>query len=158
MDDHDRQAFREFVAARTPTLMRIAYLLTGNQHDAEDLLQTALTRAASKFRSIRHKDPEAYVRRILYHEQVSWWRRRSRRRETSTDQVPDTPVTDGSEAVDVRLAARQALLQLTPRQRAVLILRYFEDLPEAEVAKLLDCSVGTVRSQAHRAISKLRIV
>jgi DNA-directed RNA polymerase specialized sigma24 family protein len=76
VDAEDRRRFREFVAARTPALMRVAYLLTGNQHDAEDLLQTALTRTAARLRSIRHDDPEGYVRRVMYHEQISWWRRR----------------------------------------------------------------------------------
>lgn len=158
MNDEAQQRFREFVAARTPALMRIAYLLTGNQHDAEDLLQTALTRAAAKLRSIRHDDPEAYVRRVMYHEQISWWRRRSRRPESPTDPMPDALSADPSPGTDLRLAVRQALLQLTPRQRAVLVLRYFEDLPEAEVAEMLDCSVGTVRSQVHRAMTKFRTI
>lgn len=158
MDDAVKEQFREFVAARTSTLMRIAYLLTGNQQDAEDLLQTALTRTASRFGSIRHADPEAYVRRILYNEQVSWWRRRARRRESRADQVPQPPVADPGTEVELRIVVRNALRQLPPRQRAVLVLRYFEDLPEADVADVMNCSVGTVRSQTHKAIAKFRAV
>jgi RNA polymerase sigma-70 factor (sigma-E family) len=155
--DEDQRGFRDFVASRTPTLMRIAYLLTGNQHDAEDLLQTALTRTAARLRWVRHTDPEAYVRKILYRESVSRWRR-VKRREILAAAPPDRPVADPGDASDLRLTVRQALRQLTPRQRAVLVLRYFEDLPETQVAQLLGCSVGTVRSQVDRAKAKLRSV
>jgi len=153
--EDDRRRFRDFVAARTPTLMRIAYLLTGNQHDAEDLLQTALTRTAARLFWVRHADPEAYVRKVLYRESVSLWRR-VKRREVLAWSPPDVAVADPGHAVDLRLSVRQALLRLTPRQRAVLVLRYFEDLPEAQVAEILECSVGTVRSQADRAKARLR--
>lgn len=156
MNEADEHRFRAFVQARTPALMRVAYLLAGTQHDAEDLLQTALTRTALRFSRIRHDDPEAYVRRILYREQVSRWRRRSRRPEAPTHPLPETAVIEPGTGVELRLAVRQALAQLTPRQRAVLVLRYFEDLPEADVARLLGCSLGTVRSQTHRAITKFR--
>jgi RNA polymerase sigma-70 factor (sigma-E family) len=158
VDADDERRFRDFVTARTPTLMRIAYLLAGNQHDAQDLLQSALTRAAARYRWIRHDDPEAYVRRVLYREQISRWRRHSRRREVSTDPIPDQIAHDGTGGVDLRLSVRRALLALTPRQRAVLVLRYFEDRPEAEVADLLGCSIGTVRSQVAKAMSKFRAI
>ncbi len=156
MNDESRQAFREFALARTPALLRTAYLLTGGQHDAEDLVQTALTRAMTRWRHIRHRDPEAYVRRIMYHEQVSWWRRRARRREYPTDTMPEQPVADPNTATDLRLSVRRTLQQLTPHQRAVLVLRYFDDLPEAQVADILGCSVGSVRTHVHRAMTKFR--
>jgi RNA polymerase sigma-70 factor (sigma-E family) len=156
MDAHAKQRFHEFVVARTPALIRVAYLLTGDQHRAEDLLQTALTKTMVRWRTLQHGDPEAYVRRVLYHEQVSWWRRASRRRETTVHQLPDTPLADPTGDIALRLQMRQALLQLTPKQRTVLVLRYFEDLSETQVAAALGCSIGTVRSQTHRAITRLR--
>ncbi|GIH20591.1 SigE family RNA polymerase sigma factor [Rugosimonospora africana] len=158
MNGEERQKFREFVAARTPALMRTAYLLAGNQHDAEDLLQNALTRTAARFSSIRHTDPEAYVRRVMYREQISWWRRFTRRRESPTHPMPDRPAADPSTGTDLRVVVGEALRQLTPRQRTVLVLRYFEDLPEQQVAELMNCSVGTVRSQTARAMARFRAV
>lgn len=158
MNGEDQRKFREFVAARTPALMRTAYLLAGNQHDAEDLLQTALARTVTRISFIRHTDPEAYVRRVMYHEQISWWRRLIRRRESPTHPLPDTPAADPSTGADLRVVVGEALRQLTPRQRAVLVLRYFEDLPEREVAGLLNCSIGTVRSQSARAMARFRAV
>lgn len=156
MDDDARQAFREFAETRTPALLRTAYLLTGSQHDAEDLVQTALTRAMGRWRHIRHRDPEGYVRRVMYHEQVSWWRRRARRREAPVDPMPEIVVADPNPDTDLRVSVQQVLRRLSPHQRAVLVLRYFEDLPEAQVADILGCSVGTVRSQVHRALSRFR--
>jgi RNA polymerase sigma-70 factor (sigma-E family) len=144
--------------------MRTAYLLTGNQHDAEDLLQSALTRTATRLSFIRHPDPEAYVRRVMYHEQVSWWRRLSRRRESPTHPLPESPAAgpgggaDSTSGTELRVAVAQALRRLTPKQRAVLVLRYFEDLPEGKVAELLGCSVGTVRSQTARAMTRFRVI
>jgi RNA polymerase sigma-70 factor (sigma-E family) len=135
--------------------MGLAYLLTGgDQHAAEDLLQIALTRTADRWSRV--DDPEAYVRRIMYHQQVDWWRLARRRRETSVATLPEVAGEDRTRAVDLRLALRQALARLTARQRAVLVLRYFEDLPEAEVAQIMGCSVGTVRSTAHRSLARLR--
>ena len=156
MDERARQDFSEFVAARSARLIRLAYVLTGDQHAAEDLLQNSLVKAAAHWGRI-HSAPEAYVRRIMYHEQVSWLRRRARRRETAMAQVPEPATGDGAAGVAARLALRDALLALPPRRRAVLVLRYLEDLPEAQVAEILGCSVGTVRSQSHRAIAQLRV-
>jgi RNA polymerase sigma-70 factor (sigma-E family) len=132
----------------------VARLLTGDRHQAEDLVQNALTKLASKWHRV--DDPDAYVRRILYHEQVTWWRRRGRVREVPTVDVPGRSVIDGSAQVDRRLDLASVLRRLGPRQRAVLVLRYFEDLPESEVAELLGCSTGTVGSQAHRALARVR--
>ncbi|WP_433248401.1 SigE family RNA polymerase sigma factor [Streptosporangium sp. CA-135522] len=152
MDAAEERRFREFVSARSPALMRLAYLLTGgDQHAAEDLLQSALARTVTRWHSV--DAPEAYVRQAMYRQQVSWWRRR---REAVIEQPPDRAVADGTHGVDLQIVMRHALARLTARQRAVLILRYYEDLPEAEVAGMLGCSVGTVRSTAHRSLVRLR--
>jgi RNA polymerase sigma-70 factor (sigma-E family) len=158
VDSEAKRRFGEFVAARTPALMRLAYLLAGDQHRAEDLLQTALTKTMVRWRTLQHEDPEAYVRKVLYHEQVSWWRWAARRRETTVHQLPEIPLADPSSQSDLRLQVRQALMRLTAKQRAVLVLRYFEDLSETQVAEQLGCSVGTVRSQTHKAIARLRVL
>ncbi|HET7014363.1 MAG TPA: SigE family RNA polymerase sigma factor [Streptosporangiaceae bacterium] len=157
MDDGARRDFADFVAARSAELLRLAYLLTGDQHSAEDLLQAALTQAAAHWGRI-HSAPEGYVRRILYREQINRWRRNARRRETAMAQIPELATQDPTAGADTRVALRGALLALPPGKRAVLVLRYLEDLPEAQVAEILGCSVGTVRSQTHKAIAQLRSV
>ncbi|MFF7652911.1 SigE family RNA polymerase sigma factor [Streptomyces sp. NPDC007983] len=156
MDDEEERRFRAFVAARSPALMRSATLLTGGDtHAAEDLLQTALAKAAGRWG--RLESPEAYVRQVLYRQQVSLWRLLRSRRETTVAELPDTPAReDGTGAAELRILVRRALARLTARQRAMLVLRYFEDCPEREVAELLGCSVGTVRSTTHRALARLR--
>src|SRR5712692_269289 len=106
--------------------MRVAYLLTGDQHAAEDLLQTSLTKAAARWGRI-HTSPEAYVRQVMYREQVSGWRRRARRRETTMADVPDQAAAAADISAETRLSVRQALRALPAGKRAVL--RYFEDLP-----------------------------
>ena len=155
MEDRARREFAEFAAARGSALIRVAYVLTGEQHAAEDLLQTALTRAAARWGRI-HTAPEAYVRQIMYREQVSSWRRRARRREACMANVPDRAAAAPDISAETRLSLHQAVLALPPGKRAVLVLRYFEDLPEAQVASILGCSVGTVRSQTHKAVTQLR--
>jgi RNA polymerase sigma-70 factor (sigma-E family) len=148
--------FADFVGARSPRLLRTAYLLTHDWGLAEDLLQTALTRAWEAWRRIEG-DPEPYVRRILVNTYSSWWRRRWNG-EHPTGQLPELPVSGDPNAVlDERDRIWQALRGLPRRQRAVLVLRYFEDLSEAEIADVLGCSVGTVKSQASRALAKLRL-
>lgn len=156
MDDEEERTFRAFVAARSPALMRSATLLTGGDtHAAEDLLQTALAKAAGRWK--RLESPEAYVRQVLYRQQVSLWRLLRSRRETTVAELPDTPAReDGTVAAELRILVRRALARLTTRQRAMLVLRYFEDCPERDVAELLGCSVGTVRSTTHRALARLR--
>jgi RNA polymerase sigma-70 factor (sigma-E family) len=131
-DPDARGRFDEFVAARMPALLRTAYLLTGSQPDAEDLVQTALVRAVPRWSRIVG-DPEPYVRKILVNENISRWRRR-RGREVPV-QPPETGVAD--RATDDRLVLAQALAALAPRQRAVIVLRYYEDLTEKETATLL---------------------
>ena len=147
----DRESFEEYVAARRGALLRTAYLLTGQHQDAEDLVQVALLKVVPKWSRIAD-DPEPYVRKVLVHESISRWRRR-RWREVHTDRLPDAP-TEGPGAD--RVALRQALARLAPRQLAVVVLRYFDDLTERETAALLGISVGTVKSQARDALARLR--
>lgn len=155
MDDSARREFAEFAAARASALIRVAYVLAGDQHAAEDLLQTALTKAAARWGRI-HTAPEAYVRQIMYREQVSSWRRRARHREASMANVPDRMAAAPAISAETRLSLQEAVRALPPGKRAVLVLRYFEDLPEAQVANILGCSVGTVRSQTFKAVTQLR--
>ncbi|MEV2254877.1 SigE family RNA polymerase sigma factor [Streptomyces sp. NPDC050147] len=155
MDAQAQENFREFVATRTSTLLKTAVLLSGgDRHAAEDLLQNALVKAAGRWHRI--DDPEAYVRQILYRQQVSRWRLKWPRRELAVAEPPESAERDGAGAAELRVVMRAALARLTTRQRTVLVLRYFEDLPEADVARLLGCSVGTVRSTTHRSLAKLR--
>lgn len=155
MDDELRREFTEFVTARTPSLLRLAYVLTNDQFAAEDLLQNALSRSAVRWRHIR-QSPEAYVRKAMYHEQISRWRSPRWGRESVQAGLPEATGADPAGEVDLKLAVSHALRLLTPHQRAVVVLRYFEDLPEAEVARVLGCGVGTVRSQNARALARLR--
>jgi RNA polymerase sigma-70 factor (sigma-E family) len=149
-----RVEFDEFVRARARALGRVAYLLTGDQHDAEDLVQVALERCAVHWH--RLDDPDAYVRRVLYSRAVSWWRvRRRRRGEVLTDRPPEAAPGSAGDP-DVRVVLQQALARLTPRQRAVLVLRFYEDHSESETARLLDVNVGTVKSQTRHALRRLR--
>ncbi|MFJ3227416.1 SigE family RNA polymerase sigma factor [Streptomyces sp. NPDC086783] len=156
MDAEGQERFREFVANRSSALLKTAVLLSGgDRHAAEDLLQNALIKAAGRWHRI--DEPEAYVRQILYRQQTSRWRLKWPRRELSVAEPPEgTADADTSAAADLRLLMRGALARLTARQRTVLVLRYFEDLPEADVARLLGCSVGTVRSTTHRSLARLR--
>ncbi|MBE1582157.1 SigE family RNA polymerase sigma factor [Nonomuraea angiospora] len=157
MDPGFEADFRKFVIDRSGALFRTAYLLTGDRHTAEDLVQSALVKTAAKWRSLR--DPaaiEGYVRRVMYHEQVSWWRRRSRVAEVSTGQPPERIDAGHADVADLRLVMRAALARLTPRQRTMLVLRYFEDLSETEIARLLGVRVGSVRSQIYRSLERLK--
>lgn len=156
MDAAAERQFREFVTARSPALMRLAFLLTGGDtHAAEDLLQTALGRTAARWHAV--DDPDSYVRTAMYRQQISRWRRTGRRRETTAAEPPDRAAAgDDAHALELKLVVRDALARLTAKQRTVLVLRYFEDLPDTEVARLLGCSVGTVRSTTHRSLARLR--
>ena len=149
--------FTAFVRARSTALLRTAYVLTGDRGHAEDLLQSALTKAYLAWGRIR--DPqaaEAYVRRTIVTTAISMWRRPSWRRERAVDQVPVVPVSDPTGSVDDLDQIWRAVATLSPRQRAVITLRYFDDLTEPETARLLGCSVGAVKSHAHRAIAAMR--
>ncbi|MEV4010572.1 SigE family RNA polymerase sigma factor [Nonomuraea angiospora] len=155
VDVADEQRFREFVSARSPALMRLGFLLTGgDQHAAEDLVQTALAKLAGRWRRV--DAPEAYAKQIMYRQQISWWRASRRRGEVVQAAPPELADRDLNHQSELRMVLRSALARLTARQRTVLVLRYFEDLPEREVARALGCSVGTVRSTAHRSLARLR--
>lgn len=155
MNAEVQQEFLGFVEARSATLMRVAYALSGHQQSAEDLVQIALERLVVRWRQV--EDPENYARRIMYHEYLSWWRRWGRREFVTAD-VDERPAPDDQETTILRRqSVIAALRQLGPRQRAVLVLRYLEDRSEAEVAEMLGCSVKTVSSQATRALAKLRL-
>jgi RNA polymerase sigma-70 factor (sigma-E family) len=148
--------FEEFVAARGQALHRVAYLLTGDWGLAEDLLQTALARAYPRWSRIERGCPEAYVRQIMVNTWCSWWRRRWRG-EVPTAALPDAAGSDDYTSADCRQALRMALASLPRRQRAVVVLRYHQDLSEQQVAQLLGISAGTVKSQASKALAKLRL-
>lgn len=150
--NRDRTGFETFVAARTPALARTAYLLTGDPHLAEDLVQSALLKAAEHWGRI-HTSPEAYVRRTMYHHQVSWWRRRGSVREQP---LAAYDAADRSLDHDVALSVRGALATLTVKQRTVLVLRFFEDLTEQQVAEELGVTRGTVKSTTRQALDRLR--
>ena len=149
------EGFAEFVATASPRLLRTAYLLTRDAGHAEDLLQTALARAWRAWGRIDGA-PEPYVRRIMVNTYATWWRRRWRT-EAPTAVLPEPAAASPEDAVDQREWLWAALGKLPRRQRAAVVLRYYEDLPETEVAALLGCSVGTVKSQTSRALAKLRL-
>ncbi|GGL13225.1 RNA polymerase sigma24 factor [Sphaerisporangium melleum] len=152
MDRHD--GFREFVLARRQSLTRTAYLLTGDAHLAEDLLQSVLINVVGQWPKLSaNGNPEAYTRKALVNQYISW-RRRLRREWPSAD-PPEHGVSYDEESVD-RIVLRQALAKLTRKQRAVIVLRFWEDLTEAQTAEALGCSVGNVKSQTHRALARLR--
>lgn len=152
LDEH----FEDFVTARGSALLRTAVLLSaGSRHDAEDIVQTALEKAYRHWRKIEG-DPEPYVRRILVNLTISRARRFRILREHSVAEPPEQLTGSGIDGVPLRNAMIDELRTLPPRQRAVLVLRYWEDLSEAETAEVLGCSVGTVKSQASKALAKLR--
>jgi RNA polymerase sigma-70 factor (sigma-E family) len=142
--------FEEFVVARRDALLRTAYLLTGDHHDAEDLVQSALVKVVPKWARIKDR-PEAYVRQVLARESVNRWRAR-RWREVATDVLPEAMYHDSAD----RIALLEDLRRLPPRQRAVLVLRYFDDLTEAETAQLMGCSRSTVNNHVTRGLAALR--
>ena len=156
MNAQSEAEFREFYSTRWHRLLRTAYLLTGDHGRAEELLQSAMMRAYRHWRRIERTDaPEVYVRRIMVNLSITWWRRR-RVPEVLTGSVPEYGGADGQAAHAQRDELAQAVRKLPPRMRAVLVLRYFEDLSEADTAHALGCSVGTVKSQSHAAIKHLR--
>jgi RNA polymerase sigma-70 factor (sigma-E family) len=154
-DDAD---FTAFVSAASRRLLRTAYLITGDAETAQDLLQTALERAYRRWGLIRRTDlPEAYVRRVIINAAID---RRRARRGVRTVELDESCLPALRGTAEEALAARDALLgcirELPTGQRAILVLRYFDDLTEAETARTLGCSVGTVKSQHARAIARLR--
>jgi RNA polymerase sigma-70 factor (sigma-E family) len=157
-DDGVEESFTEFVRASGERHLRVAVLLTGDWHAAEDLVQASLVKLYRAWGRVDQVggDPDAYLRRIIVNTHRSWWRARWRR-EAPAAQLPDRPGPgDDADQREVAAAIRQALGRLSPKQRAVLVLRYYEDLPEAEIASLLGCSPGTVKTHAHRGLRALR--
>ncbi|WP_327006319.1 SigE family RNA polymerase sigma factor [Dactylosporangium sp. NBC_01737] len=153
------QDFDDFVTGRSASLLRFAYLLTGDRHLAEDLTQEALVRAHRRWHAITGEDgPEPYVRRVILRQYLSWRRRRAST-ERPVAEPPDGPA--GGDLAD-RVADADELwtaLHTLPRsQRAVVVLRYYEDLPDAEIARLLGCAQATVRVHAFHALHRLRSV
>ena len=149
----DEAGFTAFVAARQGALSRTAYLLTGDHHLAQDLVQAALLQAARHWKRI-HTSPEAYVRRAMYHQNISWWRRR---------RIAESPLLGHDGAADaadtdLRLSLDQALARLTAKQRTVLVLRFYEDLTEVETARALSLSPSTVKSTTRQALARLRVL
>lgn len=148
----DSEQFASFVRDRSPGLLRAAWLLTGDWHLAQDLVQVALEKSWPRWgREVEH--PDAYVRRVMLTTYLSW-RRRRWVAEVPTAEVPEQMT--GSEPTELRLALLTALSSLSPRQRAVLVLRFFEDLSEQQAADTLGCSVGSVKSHASRGLQQLR--
>jgi RNA polymerase sigma-70 factor (sigma-E family) len=152
----DDRGFGEFVAARSRALLRTAYLLTGNVADAEDLVQAALAKTYLAWDRIEDYGAlDGYVRRAIVNTHISWWRRR-RVEEYPTDEVPDQAVADHAISSDLQETMRRAVDRLPQRMRAAVVLRYYEDMTEAEVAEALGVSLGTVKSTVSRAVAKLR--
>ncbi|SEK26729.1 SigE family RNA polymerase sigma factor [Streptacidiphilus jiangxiensis] len=149
--------FHDFAASRWPRLFRLALLLTDDQGLAEDLAQSALTAVYASWSRVRRADdPDAYARRILLNAHLGRFRRK-RPMEVPLVAEAGPSVPDPAGAVDTRLALNAALASLPPRQRAVVVLRYWADLTEEQTAASLGCSVGTVKSQASKAMAKLRV-
>jgi RNA polymerase sigma-70 factor (sigma-E family) len=151
----EREAFDAFARGRMRELLRFAHVLTGDPHQAADLVQDALERTLLAWpRIIRKDDPEGYVRRAIVNRHVSVWRRL--RREQLVADAPESRQFSYDVAPRRDAALWDALATLPPRQRAVLVLRYYEDLSEADCANVLGCSVGTIKSQASKALARLR--
>lgn len=147
--------FEEFITARGPRLLRAAWLLTGDAHLAEDLVQTVLAKMWPKWPRIAAENPEAYARKALVNTFSSWWQRRWRG-EIPHGEMPDSATFDVFEGVDLQHALAAAVRALPTRQRTVVVLRYFEDLSVEETAEVLGCRPGTVKSQAAKALRTLR--
>lgn len=147
----DEAGFDEFVATRGPAFQRAAFLLTGDHHTAQDLVQQALMEAARRWEKI-HTSPEAYVRRTIYTANVTRWRRTRITEQQHHGDVAARPTYD----LDDRVTVLDALSRLTTKQRAVLVLRYYEDLTETQTAEALGVSLGTVKSTHSHALTRLR--
>ncbi|MEO8695590.1 MAG: SigE family RNA polymerase sigma factor [Acidimicrobiales bacterium] len=149
--------FDAFVRESSAALARLAFLLTGDRQLGEDLLQTALSKVLPHWhRVVATGDPTPYVRTVMVRTAIGWRRRRWNGETPAQDLPEPTAAADFSSALDTRERLRVALTTLPARQRAVVVLRFYEDRSEAEVADLLGCSVGTVKSQAAKALAKLR--
>ncbi|WP_200949279.1 SigE family RNA polymerase sigma factor [Phycicoccus sp. Soil748] len=151
--------FERFVQSRSGTLLRTAYLLSGDRHLAEDLLQDTLAKVAQHWEAVEEEgNPEAYARTVLYHRAVDTWRMRLRRpRVVGEPALEPTDGADLSAESERRLLLQAALGRLTPKQRAVLVLRFYEDRTEAQAAAVLGCSVSTVKTTTRDALKRLRV-
>jgi RNA polymerase sigma-70 factor (sigma-E family) len=157
VDPASERQFHEFVVARRPDLVRTAFLLCGDPDEAHDLVQTALMRMHRRWSAIERTDaPEVYARKVIVNLSASWWRRRLRHRWVALSELAEPLVAHPGEQLAARAELWEAVMTLPPRTRAVLVLRYFEDLSEAETARQLGCSVGSVKSQASRGLARLR--
>jgi len=149
--------FRDYVRTRRRALLRTAYLLTRNEADAEDLVQSALAKTYLAADRIEDRSAlDGYVRRAIVNTHISWWRRR-RVMELPTDELPDEAVADHTANSDLQEMLRRAVDRLPVRMRAAVMLRYYDDKTEAEVAEILGVSLGTVKSTVARAVARLRI-
>src|SRR5690348_8405860 len=155
MNEQSREAFKGYVAARSAALLRSAYMLTANRADAEDLLQTSLAKTYLAWDSIRDRESiDSFVRRIMVNTRTSWWRRRRHAVEIATDEMPESSDhRDAGADVVLHDVLWTALARLPARQRAVVVLRYYEDLSEAETAQIMGITVGTVKSTTARALA-----
>jgi RNA polymerase sigma-70 factor (sigma-E family) len=147
--------FAEFAAGALPRLLRFGHVLTGNPVAAEDLVQTALGRTWRAWRLRRIEDPQAFVRKVMVNSYASWYRRRGTREIVTASPADRTITDDGAQRIDDRDAVWRALQVLPPRQRAVIVLRYYEGLSELEIAAVMGTSAGTVKSQSARARRRL---
>lgn len=151
--ERSEDGFTAWAGSRQHSLLRTAVLLTGDRGRAEDLVQEALVKVAMRWARLADGNPDAYARTIIYRDNISWWRRR---RDVAVDVLPEDTAPFDADAGERRLMVAAALDRLTAKQRAVLVMRYFDDLTEAECARLLGVAIGTVKSQAHAAIARLR--
>jgi RNA polymerase sigma-70 factor (sigma-E family) len=150
-----RESFGEFVAVALPGLLRFGHVLTGDPKQAEDLVQEALARSLRRWRSVRGDDATAYVRKVMVNINISRWRQWDAR--VQLGGVPESCTEDLTlRRTDDWDLLRRALCSLPVRQRTVLVLRYYEDLPEASIAELMQCRPGTVKSLAARGLAALR--
>ncbi len=157
MKDREEAAFTEFVIGTSDRLFRSAYALAGDYQLAEDALQAAYASAYSSWRRVSTADnPEAYVRRMLMNHLFSWWRRKPASAERISNRVPERPAASHEDAVVAADEVWLAVQRLPPRQRAVVVLRFFEDMTEADIASTLGIRPGTVKSQSSAALSSLR--
>jgi RNA polymerase sigma-70 factor (sigma-E family) len=149
--DDLKDSFTAWAAGRRRALVRSAFLLTGDPGRAEDLVQQALFKIAMRWERLCDENPDAYARTVIYRDQVSWWRRRRER-------VSAQPIDSIEMPVDIEqsVVMAQALARLTPKQRAVLVLRFYEDLSERDTAAALGVGPGTVKSQTAAALQRLR--
>lgn len=147
--------FAEFVAGALPRLLRFGLVLTGDPAAAEDLVQTALGRSWRAWRLRKIDDPQAFVRKVMVNSYASWYRRLGSREVVTARPGDRMIVEDEARCIDDRDVIWRALRMLPPRQRAVIILRYYEELSELEIAAVMGTSAGTVKSQAARALRRL---